>query len=158
MLLNWCCYPLLRKPNQKVLPHFYSYIDTQIVCWSPACLSSRDFTQRELKENEHQFCLSLMEYFLAIYAAISPNQTFAFSSRWNMSPAHIYLESWLCRLAWHVNLICASQFILFSFTIKYRERLQLIREQEQKLGKLMMYYCVLFALEGNNWHPCATEN
>lgn len=25
-----CCCSLLRKPNQKILPHFYSYIDTQI--------------------------------------------------------------------------------------------------------------------------------
>lgn len=69
------------------------------MCWSPACLSSRELHQCELQESQRHFYLSLTEYFLAIYAAVSPYQTFAFSSRLSISPAHIYLEYWLCKLA-----------------------------------------------------------
>lgn len=47
---------------------------------------------------------------------------------------------------WHINLVCASPFALFSLMIKYWKRLQLITELEWKVAKLMMDYYILFAL------------
>lgn len=102
--------PYLKK---KKNPNFYSYIDIQRCAGLlPLALAAGSCTSVSWRGTNVIFT-SHLEYFLAIYAAIGPYQTFAFSSRLIISPAHICLEYWLCKLAWHVNLICTSQFIFF---------------------------------------------
>lgn len=97
---GWCSL-LKKKIKNKRFPHFCSYIDPQ-VCVGLLPLASAAGThshQCELKENQRHLYLWLTGYFLAIYAAVSPDQTFPFSLRLSISPAHIYLEYWLRKLA-----------------------------------------------------------